>query len=129
MKNKVIRHFKFYYQRYLKGLAVIFLLTLITIIIVPNYTNQKEKPNYNYLIDDVTTLYNEGKISLAFDENNTAILKMDVLYSPTNEDENYPYIYPIYNEDFDQCAGYIIVKKSDDMLDVDISHMCDMIDY
>lgn len=127
--NRIKRHFTFYYKNYIYALIIALILIIMAIPIINDYNESIEPPSYEALKLSITNLYEEKPSLFMFDEDNTAILKMDVLYSRILEDNDNSYIDPIYNEDFDQCAGYIIIKKNDNNLDIDLTHMCDMLDY
>jgi hypothetical protein len=107
---------------------VVFIFSLVLVI---NKSKVKsENQTYDFLIASVTTIYYADPTQFTFDENNTAILKMDVLTKGIDVNGNhYYYSAYLYTDDFDQCAGYFIVTKDDKNIDVDTSHVCDMIDY
>ena len=65
-----------------------------------------------------------------FDSNGIAKVEMNDLLKPiTNgKDTIYFGVVPL-TKDQDQCVGYIIVEKNNEILEFDYSHLCDMVDY
>ena len=114
-------------------LAIAFFVVsnMIIIRIVNDYKENKllknDFSNYNLTIEEA---YRIDPSLFNFDEDGIAIIKIDDLLKPiTNgKDTIYFGVVPLTKEQ-DQCVGYIIVKKKKDDLDIDTSHMCDIIDY
>lgn len=88
--------------------------------------------DYSIYKDGVENAYRIDSSLFIFDDNNTAIIKVDTLLNKISNGRDSMEgigIIPQTKEQ-DQCVGYIIVKKNEnDILDIDMSHMCDMIDY
>lgn len=125
--TRIKRHLYFYSKRYIYCTLVIFIIIMSLILILQNYPKE-DKSFYERLKDDVIDICNDNPSLLIFDNYNIAILKMDTLYSKGEENNN-PFLDPIYDNDFDQCAGYIIITKKNGKLDANMSHICDMLDY
>jgi hypothetical protein len=126
--NNLKKHFLFYWQRYACALIILSIIGVI-VIVKMTYHNESKGDNYNFIKEIILDTYELDPSILQFDKDNKAILKMDFLYSPIDDTDN-TLIDPIYNDDLDQCAGYIIVSKNkSNELNIDLSHMCDMIDF
>jgi hypothetical protein len=128
-KNKIINFINFYFQKIVLVIILIILASIFLYYFIPNYIESKKPYDHSpdeYFLNDIFISHPE---LLEFDEDNKALIKMDTLYSVLPDDTNI-ILDPIYNDEFDQCAGYIIVNK-DNMgnYDIDTSHCCDMIDY
>lgn len=130
MKKKVINHLNNHINKYVLGLFISIILTIFLSKFIPDYIKDQQPDDYSYLKEVVIDMYNIDSNLLDFDENNIAILKMDDMYIGVEKNNQSYSMPPIYNENFEQCAGYIIVKKiENNSLDIDISSFCDMIDY
>jgi dolichyl-phosphate-mannose--protein O-mannosyl transferase len=126
-KNKFINHMNYHFMKYLIGIPLFIFLNMFIYRFITDY-NESQKEDYSFLRDFVYDVY-QNEPSLFKFNNNKAILKMDELYTEREENPNGT-LSPIYNKDFDQCAGYIIINKNDDnTINIDVSHVCEMIDY
>jgi competence protein ComGC len=128
-KNKLINFINFHFQKIVFVIILIILISIFLYRFIPDYIESK-KPIVHKLPEDfVYEIMNNHPELLEFDDNNKAIIKMDTLYIILPDEVN-PLLDPIYNDEFDQCAGYIIINKnSKGNYDIDTSHICDMIDY
>jgi len=105
-------------------IVIVFLSKLI-----PDYIESTKKDDYSYIEEYVSTAYQINPSILTFNDDGVAILKMDTLYlGVTNGKDNWN-MTPTYDSDFNQCVGYLIVKKDNNDFKVDVSHICDMLDY
>lgn len=128
--SKIVNHIEKHLQKYFIGLMYIVLIAAFLSRFIPDYIESLKGYDYKDTIKETAIeAYNLDPSILSFDENNISILKMDVLYTPIG-DMDYPLIDPLYNKNYEQCAGYLIITKSNDnKLNIDTSHMCEMIDY
>ena len=86
--------------------------------------------DYSYFDNTIREAYKINPSLFKFDENNIAIVKMDDLIRPiTNGKDTMDLAIVPLTKEQDQCVGYFIVKKIENDLQIDSSHMCDMIDY
>lgn len=128
-RNRFIEHINFYFKWDVLAIIIFILIVIFLYNFIPDDIESKNYVNdRSYIKEIVKKSYEKNSDFLNFNSTNVAILKMDVLYSTLADGYN-SLLDPIYNDDFDQCAGYIIIEKSDSELDIDISHICDMIDY
>lgn len=131
MKNKhMIDHINRHINKYIVSIIIIVIMVIFLSKFIPDYIESKKSENYDFLKESVIYAYSINHNILSFNEDNIAVLKMDVLYNGVKDDKSDYSIPPIYNNNFEQCAGYIVVTRMEDNdLRVDISHFCDMIDY
>lgn len=107
-------------------ITIVISISSISIILI---NKNKESFNYSYT-EMVKRAYKIDPSILEFDNNNKAILKVDTLIKGVkNKNSSFNYDGILFTKDFDQCVGYFIVTKIDKAIDVDLSHICDMIDY
>jgi len=130
-KNAFWNYIGKYFNAYL-GFAILFVVgNMVAYNIIRGYNESKNEDRYSL----ESVIYDAYKIDpsiLNFDENNTAILKMDtLLLGVSNGKDSLQLANSSYTKDFDECVGYIIVKKdkTSQKLIIDESHICDMIDY
>lgn len=134
MSNGNIKlHFQKYILYYVIALIPLILIcTLIKNLIVDYMMNkslENDYSSYEYLVNQA---YEEYPSLFEFDDSNTAIIKMDdlILGIKTDNESHQWASGLLFTEEQDQCVGYIIVKRlSYEKLDIDTSHICDMIDY
>ncbi len=131
----MIKKIKLHIQKYIfYDIFAILIFIAINILVykfVKDYQeNKNSELDYSYFDNTIKEAYKINPSLFKFDENNIAIVKMDDLIRPiTNgKDTMYLGIVPLTKEQ-DQCVGYFIVKKIKNDLQIDSSHMCDMIDY
>jgi hypothetical protein len=127
-KNKLINFINFHFQKIVFVIILIILISTFLYYFIPDYIESKKPIDYSPPKDFLYEIIENHPELLNFDENNKSILKMDTLYSVLPGEVNI-LLDPIYNDDFDQCAGYIVISKNSDNYDIDTSHFCDMIDY
>lgn len=125
MIHKVHQHFREYF---LYDILILFLLIVINIgiiCIVKNFNERKEKNNdYSYFNDDIDLIYKEHPEIFSFDQNNLTKISLEYL----EENSSTLFLIPMTAE-LDECVGNIIIKKENNQLIYDYSHICDMIDY
>lgn len=111
-------------------LIITYILSCLTRDTLDNYKNNTNYSNYE---EYIYKAYKDNPSLFIFDENNEAKIKVEDLLQKQDSDGNITGYIPITAINFtkkqDQCLGYIIVKKVDDDLQIDTSHICDMIDY
>jgi hypothetical protein len=96
---------------------------------IPDYIESKKPRDHSPDTSVLNDIFISHPELLAFDGNNKALVKVDTLYSILPGEANI-ILDPIYNDDFDQCAGYIVINKdSNGNYNIDTTHFCDMIDY
>lgn len=131
----MIKKIKLHIQKFIfYDLLAIFIFIVFNIffinLIIDVQENQKSKYDYSNYDDTIRKIYTIDPSLFQFNEDGVAIVKMDDLLKPiTNgKDTMYFGIVPLTDEQ-DQCVGYFIVTKKEDELQIDSSHLCDMVDY
>lgn len=132
LMNKIlINHVGKYFNLYI-GIAILFVggnMILYNVIRGYNESNNEKKHSLESVIYDA---YNINHSILNFNEDNIAILKMDtLLLGVSNGKDSIQLANSTYTKDFDECVGYVIVKrnKTSTKFIIDESHICDMVDY
>lgn len=128
----MIKNIKIHIQKYfLYDILALIIFIVINILMfkLVNDLYENEKSEYDYS-DVIEKIYEIDPSLFKFDANDIAIVKMDDFLEPiTNgKDTMFFGLVPLTKEQ-DQCVGYFIIKKVNDDLMVDSSHICDMIDY
>lgn len=130
-----MNNFKLHLHKYFfYDLLAIFLFFLITFIGIKLYNAYQINKKTEYDFSSYDSFMNEAYVInpnlFKFDSNGIAKVEMNDLLKPiTNgKDTIYFGIVPL-TKDQDQCVGYIIVKKKNEILEFDYSHLCDMVDY
>ena len=130
-----MNNFKLHLHKYFfYDLLAIFLFFLITFIGIKLYNayqiNKKTEYDFSSYDSFMNEVYVINPNLFKFDSNGIAKVEMNDLLKPiTNEkDTIYFGVVPL-TKDQDQCVGYIIVEKNNEILEYDYSHLCDMVDY
>ena len=130
-----MNNFKLHLHKYFfYDLLAIFLFFLITFIGIKLYNAYQINKKTEYDFSSYDSFMNEVYIInpnlFKFDSNGIAKVEMNDLLKPiTNgKDTIYFGVVPL-TKDQDQCVGYIIVEKNNEILEFDYSHLCDMVDY
>ena len=130
-----MNNFKLHLHKYFfYDLLAIFLFFLITFIGVKLYNayqiNKKTEYDFSSYDSFMNEVYVINPNLFKFDSNGIAKVEMNDLLKPiTNgKDTIYFGVVPL-TKDQDQCVGYIIVEKNNEILEYDYSHLCDMVDY
>lgn len=130
-----MNNFKLHLHKYFfYDLLAIFLFFLITFIGIKLYNayqiNKKTEYDFSSYDSFMNEVYVINPNLFKFDSNGIAKVEMNDLLKPiTNgKDTIYFGVVPL-TKDQDQCVGYIIVKKNNEILEYDYSHLCDMVDY
>ena len=130
-----MNNFKLHLHKYFfYDLLAIFLFFLITFIGIKLYNayqiNKKTEYDFSSYDSFMNEVYVINPNLFKFDSNGIAKVEMNDLLKPiTNgKDTIYFGVVPL-TKDQDQCVGYIIVKKKNEILEFDYSHLCDMVDY
>ena len=130
-----MNNFKLHLHKYFfYDLLAIFLFFLITFIGIKLYNayqiNKKTEYDFSSYDSFMNEIYIINPNLFKFDSNGIAKVEMNDLLKPiTNgKDTIYFGVVPL-TKDQDQCVGYIIVKKKNEILEFDYSHLCDMVDY
>ena len=130
-----MNNFKLHLHKYFfYDLLTIFLFFLITFIGIKLYNayqiNKKTEYDFSSYDNFMNEVYVINPNLFKFDSNGIAKVEMNDLLKPiTNgKDTIYFGVVPL-TKDQDQCVGYIIVEKNNEILEFDYSHLCDMVDY
>lgn len=130
-----MNNFKLHLHKYFfYDLLAIFLFFLITFIGIKLYNayqiNKKTEYDFSSYDSFMNQVYAINPNLFKFDSNGIAKVEMNDLLKPiTNgKDTIYFGVVPL-TKDQDQCVGYIIVEKNNEILEYDYSHLCDMVDY
>ncbi len=134
MNNGNIKlHFQKYILYYFIALIPLILICILIKNLIVDYMLNRslegDYSSYEYLINQA---YEEYPSLFKFDDSDTAIIKMDdlILGVQTSNESHQWASGLLFTKEQDQCVGYIIVKKlNNEVLDIDTSHICDMIDY
>lgn len=105
---------------------VLFIITLpklVTQFMYDKKMNNELSNDYSYMDNCVKDLY-MNNIDLFVKENNDYILKMDYMYDKCGVDST-----SLYTKELDQCVGYIKLNDFNYNINIDYSHVCEMIDY
>lgn len=126
---------KLHLQKYfIYDILAILLLIGVNILIFSLYhdyqNNQHSKNDFSYYDESLDEIYKIDSTIFKFDENNIAIVEMSDLLKPITNGKDTIYFGEVpMTKEQDECVGYIIVKKQNDKLTYDYSHICDMLDY
>lgn len=130
-----MNNFKLHLHKYFfYDLLAIFLFFLITFIGIKLYNayqiNKKTEYDFSSYDNFMNEVYVINPNLFKFDSSGIAKVEMNDLLKPiTNgKDTIYFGVVPL-TKDQDQCVGYIIVEKNNEILEFDYSHLCDMVDY
>ena len=111
-------------------LIVFFVIVFLIIFVFYKYILYKDKVNYEYIDYDyqskcVKEVYKLHPGAFIFDENNECKITVEEVQTISDD-----YGFEIeHDKDGNMCVGYYIVKKNGDNIEVDSSHICDMINY
>lgn len=111
-------------------LIIFFLLIFICIYGFYRFILYRDKKNYEtidyiYQSKRVKELYYLYPERFIFDENNECMITVEEIYMISDD-----YGFEIEHDKYgNMCVGYYIVKKNGENIDVDSSHICDMINY
>ena len=110
--------------------ALITVVTILVIVLIKIYFYNLDKKwykkiDYNSYVLIVNDIHNKNPNLFKFDENNDAIMTVEELVTKQDEIE-----FDIaHDKDGNMFIGYFIVSKVGEGIDIDASHMCDMINY
>ena len=110
---------------------IIFLIVVFVIIIAfYKYILYKEKIEYETIDYEsqsnwVKEVYNLHPNIFEFDSNDVCKITMEQMHTFQNDIG----MYFEHDKYGNMCVGYFIVKKNGESIDVDSSHICDMINY
>lgn len=128
----MIRNIKLHIQKYFfyDILAIIiFIVINILMFKLVNDLYEAKKSEYDYS-DIIEKIYEIDPSLFKFNANDIAIVKMDDFLEPITNGKDTIYFADIpLTKNQDQCVGYFIIKKVNSELQIDSSHICDMIDY
>ncbi len=130
MKKKIKNNINKFLSYYIIGIMLFLLICVVSIKLINDYNSYKISENDFTIYDSyIKDAYNINPNLFKFDENNIAIVKMDELLTVTNGiDTIYFGVIPI-DRNQNQCVGYFVIRKVMDEIEIDSSHLCDMIDY
>lgn len=128
----MIKNIKIHIQKYfLYDILAIIIFIVINILMfkLVNDLYETKKSEYDYS-DIIEKIYEIDPSLFKFNSNDIAIVKMDDFLEPITNGKDTIYFADVpLTKNQDQCVGYFIIKKVNDELVVDSSHICDMIDY
>lgn len=128
----LIKNIKIHIQKYfLYDILAIIIFIVINILMfkLVNDLYETKKSEYDYS-DIIEKIYEIDPSLFKFNSNDIAIVKMDDFLEPITNGKDTIYFADVpLTKNQDQCVGYFIIKKVNDELVVDSSHICDMIDY
>ena len=128
----MIKNIKIHIQKYfLYDILAIIIFIVINILMfkLVNDLYETKKSEYDYS-DIIEKIYEIDPSLFKFNSNDIAIVKMDDFLEPITNGKDTIYFADVpLTKNQDHCVGYFIIKKVNDELMVDSSHICDMIDY
>lgn len=84
-----------------------------------------EMIDYDYQSECIKNVYNLHPEAFNFNDNNECKITVEEILTISDD-----YGFEIeHDKDGNMCIGYYIVKKSNGIIEVDSSHICDMINY
>lgn len=131
----MIRNIKFHIKKYffydVLALIIFICINILMFNLINDlYENKKSEYDYSIYDETIRQIYEIDPSLFKFDENNIATIKMDYFLEPiTNGKDTLSFGLVPLTKDQDQCVGYFIIKKVNGELEIDSSHICDMIDY
>ena len=132
---KLIRNIKLHIKKYffydVLALIIFICINILMFNLINDlYENKKSEYDYSIYDETIRQIYEIDPSLFKFDENNIATIKMDYFLEPiTNGKDTLSFGLVPLTKDQDQCVGYFIIKKVNGELEIDSSHICDMIDY
>ena len=126
---------KLHLQKYVfYDLLAIFLFALLSFVGFKLYNdlqnNKKEEYDFSNYDSTMLEIYKINPSLFKFNDKGIAIVEMKDLLKPIANGKDTMYFGEVpMTKDQDQCMGYIIVKKNNNKLKFDYSHLCDMLDY
>ena len=111
-------------------LIIFFLIVFVIIFGFYKYILHKDRIryetiDYDYQSKCVKEVYKLHPGAFMFDENNECKITVEEVQTISDD-----YGFEIeHDKDGNMCVGYYIVKRSGDTIEVDSSHICDMINY
>ena len=132
---KLIRNIKLHIKKYffydVLALIIFICINILMFNLINDlYENKKSEYDYSIYDETIRQIYEIDPSLFKFDENNIATVKMDDFLEPiTNGKDTLSFGLVPLTKDQDQCVGYFIIKKVNGELEIDSSHICDMIDY
>lgn len=132
---KLIRNIKLHIKKYffydVLALIIFICINILMFNLINDlYENKKSEYNYSIYDETIRQIYEIDPSLFKFDENNIATIKMDYFLEPiTNGKDTLSFGLVPLTKNQDQCVGYFIIKKVNGELEIDSSHICDMIDY
>ncbi len=133
--EKLIRNIKLHIKKYffydVLALIIFICINILMFNLISDlYENKKSEYDYSIYDETIKQIYEIDPSLFKFDENNIATIKMDDFLEPiTNGKDTLSFGLVPLTKDQDQCVGYFIIKKVNGELEIDSSHICDMIDY
>ena len=133
--EKLIRNIKLHIKKYffydVLALIIYICINILMFNLISDlYENKKSEYDYSIYDETIKQIYEIDPSLFKFDEHNIATIKMDDFLEPiTNGKDTLSFGLVPLTKDQDQCVGYFIIKKVNGELEIDSSHICDMIDY
>lgn len=131
MIRNIKLHIKKYFFYDVLALIIFICINILMFNLINDlYENKKSEYDYSIYDETIRQIYEIDPSLFKFDENNIATIKMDYFLEPiTNGKDTLSFGLVPLTKDQDQCVGYFIIKKVNGELEIDSSHICDMIDY
>ena len=131
MIRNIKLHIKKYFFYDVLALIIFICINILMFNLISDlYENKKSEYDYSIYDETIKQIYGIDPSLFKFDENNIATVKMDDFLEPiTNGKDTLSFGLVPLTKDQDQCVGYFIIKKVNGELEIDSSHICDMIDY
>lgn len=112
--------------RFIVFLVIVFLFIFgFYKYILYKYKVNYENIDYDYQSSCVKEIYDLNPEVFEFDENNECYITVEQVQTISDD-----YGFEIeHDKDGNMCVGYFIVKRKENKIEVDSSHICDMINY
>ncbi len=107
-----------------------FLLIIVVIIGFYKFILYKEKLdyetiNYDYQSKCVKEVYKIHPSAFSFDSENICKITVEQIHTISDD-----YSFEIeHDKNGNMCLGYFVIRKVDNDIEIDSSHICDMINY
>ncbi len=108
----------------------VIVLFVTSVLIFHNYILYVEKKNYEtidykYQIEKVKEVYELYPEDFDFDSYGECKITVEQIHTAHDD-----YGFEIENDKYgNMCIGYFIIKKIENGIEIDASHICDMINY
>ncbi len=129
--KKIRLHLHKYIFYYVIGIIIFIIFCFILSKLTKDYNlNKQSESDFSSYEETVKELYKKRPDKFKFNNKGTFVIKVeDLLEKEGNTLPSIPQTAIKFTSEQDECVGYIIVRKKNNDINVDTSHVCDMIDF